>query len=170
MDNVKNIVIGALAVLAIVFGVSAAKSPVIVGSAGQTHSFPEFFQQGITVGGDVRATSTTGTVVPLLATDFDNEAAIDVTANVSSVTLSFPASSTLSIIPNPGDTKKFVVRNATTTAATSITFSGGTGMLFKKATTTAVLPGDTDGANYANIILTRKANRDVEVLYNGFTD
>lgn len=129
-----------------------------------------------TQGGGVRATSTSGTAVPLLASDFDLENVIDVTLNVQDATLSFPATSTLDakFLPNAGDTRTIFVRNATTTAATDLTISGGTGFLAKFASTTpattGVITGDTDGANYAKIDLIRKANTDIEVLVSLFKD
>jgi len=129
-----------------------------------------------TQGGGVRATSTIGTVVPLLASDFDTENMIDVTLNVQDATLSFPASSTLtSFIPNTGDSRKLFVRNASTTAAMDITVSGGTGVLLKVASTTgdgtnAIITGDTDGANFGIIQLIRKANTDIEAFLNVYKD
>lgn len=124
-----------------------------------------------TEGGGVTATSTSGNVVPLLESDFDTENIIDVTLNVQDATLSFPATSTLtSFIPTAGQTRTLFVRNATTTATMDLTISGGTGVLLKKATSTAVVYGDTDGANYARIDLTRKSNTDIEALLTIFMD
>lgn len=124
-----------------------------------------------TEGGGIRATSTSGTVVPLLASDFDIENTIDVTLNVQDATLSFPATTTLaSFIPTAGQKRTLYIRNATTTAAMDLTITGGTGVLLKKATTTAVVYGDTDGANYARIELTRKADTDIEALLQVFMD
>lgn len=138
--------------------------------AGPTFTEAQYFLSGITVGGSVYATSTSGATIPLLANMFDDESAIDVTLDVQDATLSFPASTTVRSLDKVGDTKTFYVRNASTTAAMDITFTGGTGMLLKKATTSAVLYGDTDGANYGQIQLIRKANKDIEVLYTPFVD
>jgi len=125
----------------------------------------------LTSGGGVRATSTTGNAVPLVATDFDTENVIDVTLNVLDATLSFPATSTLtSFIPTAGQTRTLYVRNASTSAAMDLTISGGTGVLLKKATSTAVIQGDTDGANFARIDLIRKSNTDIEALLSIFID
>src|SRR3990167_5737634 len=120
----------------------------------------------VSQGGGIRATSTTGTVVPLLAADFDNENMIDITLNVQDATLSFPSTTTLSsnFLPTAGMMRTFFVRNATTTASMDITLTGGTGMLLKKATSSAIITGDTDGGNYAQFNLIRKANTDIEVL------
>lgn len=125
----------------------------------------------LTEGGGITATSTSGTVVPLLASNFDVENVIDVTLNVQDATLSFPATSTLtSFIPTAGQKRTLYIRNASTTAAMDLTITGGTGVLLKKATTTAVVYGDTDGANYARIELTRKSNTDIEALLQIFMD
>lgn len=125
----------------------------------------------LTQGGSIYSTSTSGTVIPLLAAAFDVESVIDVTLNVSDATLSFPATSTLSsFIPTAGQFRTVYVRNASTTAAMDLTVSGGTGVLLKKATTTAIIYGDTDGANFARITLTRKANTDIEALLEIFVD
>ena len=141
-----------------------------VGGSSQDEYFEKFFRSGLTLGGEVIATSTSGTVVPLSVRDIEKASVIDVTLNVADATLSFPASSTVTILPKTGDRKILLVRNATTTAAMDITFTGGTGFLFKKATTSAVLLGDTDGANFAEITLVRKANNDIEVLYVPYSD
>lgn len=128
-----------------------------------------------TQGGGVRATSTSGSAVPLVATDFDTENLIDVTLNIVDATLTFPATSTLkSFIPNAGDERTLFVRNASTTAAMDLTLSGGTGVLMKFGSTTpattGVITGDTDGANFAVIKLIRKANTDIEALVSLFKD
>ena len=126
-----------------------------------------------TQGGGINATSTSGVAVPLLASNFDTENVIDVTLNVQDATLSFPASSTLtSFIPSAGQTRTLFVRNATTTAAMDLTISGGTGVLLKMASSTnvAIIPGDTDGSNYAKLELIRKADTDIELLLSIFND
>lgn len=125
----------------------------------------------LTQGGGITSTSTSGNAVPIQATDIDVENVVDVTLNVSDATLSFAASSTFSaIVPNAGDTRTIRVRNATTTPTMDITITGGTGMLLKKATTTAILFGDTDGANHVKLELLRKANTDIEIFATFFGD
>ena len=129
----------------------------------------------VTEGGGITATSTSGSVVPLLSTDFDTENVIDVTLNVLDATLSFPATSTLtSFIPTAGQSRTLLIRNASTTATMDLTISGGTGVLMKFASTTpatnGVITGDTDGANFAQIVLTRKSNTDIEALASLFKD
>ncbi len=124
----------------------------------------------LTQGGGIRATSTVNNAETLLASDFDVENVIDYTLNVQAATLTLPASSTLSsFVPTAGQTRSIFIRNATTTA-TNLTIAGATGVLLKKATSTAVIIGDTDGANYARIDFTRKANTDIEALLHIFID
>lgn len=142
---------------------------------GVQTSSGSFVASTLTQGGGVRATSTSGTVVPLLASDFDIENVIDVTLNVSSATLSFPASSTLtSFIPVSGQVRELFIRNATTTASMNLTIAGGTGVLLKNASSTPsvspIILGDTDGANYGVVKLIRKANTDIEALLTIFRD
>lgn len=136
----------------------------------------QFFNENITVGGGIRATSTNDTTATLLASDMDFEKVIDFTPLVPGITLAFPASSTLpNFLPNAGDTRTLFIRNATTTAATSgnVTIAGGTGTLLKNASSSPsvkVLKGDTDAGNYARFDIIRKANRDFEVLMQTFID
>jgi hypothetical protein len=125
-----------------------------------------------TEGGTTYATSTTGNVVPLIASNFDEETSIDVTLGVVDATLSFPASSTLAsnFLPTSGMKRSLYIRNASTTATMDLTVTGGTGILLKRATTSSVIYGDTDGANYGRIDLVRKANTDIEALLTIFVD
>lgn len=137
-------------------------------------------------GGGVTATSTSGAVVPLTFADFDEENLIDVTLNVSSGTLSMPASSTIKELPSAattnhafcassadaGRSRSLVVRNATTSASINLALSGGTGVYMKKhATSTgATIYGDTDGMNNARITLTCLPSTDMLMDVVTFTD
>ncbi len=189
MTNSKTIGIVAILIAVIALGITifhkgAIVAPSLAGVVEQQKkSFIEGFFAGdnrqfevsrkgtLTQGGGVRATSTSGSAVPLLATDFDTENLIDVTLNIVDATLSFPATSTLrSFLPNAGDTRKLFIRNASTTAAMDLTITGGTGVLLKNASSTAVIVGDTDGANFAIIELIRKANTDIEAIMTPFRD
>lgn len=136
---------------------------------GQNQSFAISFDSGLFQGGRV-ASSTTSNAGTLLASSIENATVIDYTLNLSDVTLTLPATSTIGFMRNPGDTKVFYVRNATTTATMDITFAGGTGMNYKKATSTKILVGDTDGSNSARITLIRKANTDIDAIVDLFVD
>lgn len=171
---VKNVLIVLLVVAVGWLGAVNYLSTSDVRFAGITHlSGLEVGSDGFSYGAPCTATSTSGTVVPLRAIDIDTENCIDVTLNVSSGTLSFPASSTISFIPTAGQTKTLFIRNATTTAATTLTISGGTGVILKRTSGTSTAPivyGDTDGKNYAKIDLIRLANRDIVALMSVYSD
>lgn len=139
------------------------------GSAGQVQSFLQEFQASMIVGGRV-ATSTTSATGTLTAGNIENATVIDYMLNLQDTTLTLPASSTISYMKNIGDTKTFYVRNATSTAAMDITFAAGTGMNYKKATSTKTLIGDTDAGNTARITLVRKANTDIDMFVDLFID
>lgn len=128
----------------------------------------------LTQGGGIRATTTTATSATLLASDFDTENVIDVTPGGASLTLTLPATSTLtSFIPTAGQTRTIYIRNATTTAGIALTIAAGTGVPLKIATSTSsgvVILGDTDGSNYGRIDFLRKANTDIEALLSIFAD
>lgn len=136
-------------------------------------------------GGGVRATSTSGAVVPLVFTDFDEENLIDVTLNVADATLSFPASSTIKELPSSASTnhafcassadagrkRTLIIRNATTTATMDLTITGGTGVTRKQATSTGVvIPGDTDGLNTARVEMICMASTDIVLNVQVFKD
>lgn len=123
-----------------------------------------------TQGGGVTATGTTASVGTLQAADIDTENVIDFTVNQADVTLTLAASTTPLCPATTGQARTIFVRNASTTATADITIAGGTGVLLKKATTTATIYGDTDGANYARIDITKKSNSDCEALLSIFMD
>jgi hypothetical protein len=118
-----------------------------------------------TQGGGTRATSTSNSAETLLASDFDVENYIAYTPNVQTVTLTLPASSTLSsFAPNAGDVRKIVIENATTTNATGITIAAGTGIDLQVASTTNTFYGNTS----AILTFIRDASSDFIVFLNPF--
>lgn len=137
-------------------------------------------------GGGRTATSTSGAVVPLGFSNFDEENLIDVTLNVSSATLSLPASSTIKKLPSSattnsafcassadaGRSRTIVVRNATTTAGINLTIAGGTGVYLKKHASSSqpIIYGDTDGLNNGRITLTCLSTTDLVADLITFTD
>lgn len=120
----------------------------------------------LTSGGGVTATSTTAAVGTIQSADIDTENVIDFTVNQADVTLTLAASTTPICPSTTGQTRTIYVRNATTTASADLTIAGGTGVLLKKATTTAKIYGDTDGGNFARLDITKKSNTDCEALLN----
>jgi len=95
-------------------------------AAGTRHYFPERFYAGF--GGAVLATSTSGTATTLREHDLVDNSVIQITPNVASFTYTLPATSTLTtLLKNVGDTQSWIFKNATTTAATTLTLAKGNG-------------------------------------------
>jgi len=124
------------------------------------------------------STSTTATTQTLVAADILNYTSIILTPNVGALTLTFPASSTLSaMVPVAGDSFKQCWYNATTTAAVTITFAAGTGIDFQRAATTTTDGGATtafpiDEQGYACLTYFRQpatsSTFDIGVLMTGY--
>ncbi len=124
-----------------------------------------------TQGGGTTSTSTANSAETLPYSYFDTENYISYTLTVQDATLTLPPTSTLiSFIPNLGDTRTIYIRNATTTATMDLTIAGNTGVVLKKATSSATIYGDTDGANYARLDFVRRNANYIDVLMNIFTD
>lgn len=122
------------------------------------------YPQMVIQGGGTNATTTT-TSSTLTTSDIDDENVVSMTLTQGSGTLTFPASSSFPGIPNTGDTRMIMVRNATTSASVVLTLAGGTGVKMKVASSTGTtnlqILGDTDGDNNAVILFTRKSNSDI---------
>jgi len=117
----------------------------------------------LTEGGGIRATSTDDTTATFLAADFDVENMIEFTPNVTGITATLPASSTLSsFVPNAGDHRELILCNATTTANASFTLGFGAGMNAQQATSTLAIP---DG-ECAVLDFYRATDTDLEVFYD----
>ena len=136
---------------------------VSVGSgSGQEHYNHESFLAAITRGGRF-ATSTDDTTATALGSDFKDIARYDFTPNVGSITLTLPATSTMSdFVPRVGDTRDVFLCNATTTAATPFTLAAGTGMNLVQSTSTLAI----NTTYCATLTFSRKANSDIDVFYN----
>lgn len=109
------------------------------------------------------ATSTDDTSATALASNFKDITRYDFTPNVTGITLTLPATSTLSsFVPKAGDTRSIFLCNATTTAATPFTLAVGTGMNLVQATSTLAI-----NTNYcATLTFSRQADSDIDVFYN----
>lgn len=114
-----------------------------------------------TQGGGMFSSSTSNSSETLVAADFDVENYLKVTPNVASLTLTLPATSTLtSFVPTAGQCRTLFVENGTTTAAVTLTLATGTGWDFHNSSSTlALLPG----AN-ASIQACRNSLTDIEAL------
>lgn len=97
------------------------------------------------------STSTSATAYTLVAGDINAFDAVVITPNVGNLTLTFPASSTVStFLPAVGDHQHTCFVNGTTTANTQLIFAGGTGFNLQVASSsisvvgsTKILPGKT---------------------------
>lgn len=87
---------------------------------------------------------------------------ISVLPTVGSITMTLPASTTMSssYLPNAGDSTQFVVHNASSTAGIKITLAGGTGSLVEVSTSTAATTFLIQPLGTALIEAYRKANTD----------
>lgn len=84
------------------------------------------------------ATSTTATAQTLVQADILNYDTILLTPNTGSLTLTFPASSTLtSYVPTAGDMQTTCLVNASSTSGITIALAAGTGINLQSATSTS---------------------------------
>ena len=118
--------------------------------------------------------TTSNASLALIQADILNYDTVLMTLAVGGVTVTFPATSTLtSFVPTAGDMAQQCWFNATTTTGSVglITFAGGTGMDVELASTTAALPlltvPATDSACFTFI---RKTNTDIVMQMTTFTD
>ena len=130
--------------------------------AGLDHYSPERFWAGFS--GNVLATSTSGSATVLREKDLFDNSVIELTSNVSAFTYTLPATSTLtSLLKNKGDTQTWVIKNATTTVATSITLAKGTGWdLTGVDANVDVIAGAAVGSEvYMRVSCVRQSNKDI---------
>lgn len=121
------------------------------------------------------ATSSTATAQTLVQADILGYDTVLFTPNTNSITLTLPATSTLtSFIPTAGDMVEQCWHNATTTASKTITFAAGTGMDLQRVatSTTAGSAGvlSIPTGNSACFRFTRQTNTDIQVLMTSFID
>ena len=109
-----------------------------LGALNSTRITNPWIFDGHVVNSSVNSTSTIQTAQTLVATDIATYQSVILTPNTGDLTLTFPASSTLStFIPTAGDRTEQCWYNATTTAGIDVTFAAGTGIDLEVATTTA---------------------------------
>lgn len=146
---------------------------------GPTYTEKQEFLGGVLYGNNV-ASSSQGATITFTAAEFKNWANSDFVSYAPGLliqTLTFPASSTLrDLLPNAGDTQKFCVRNATSTAGTGTNFAAGTGIDLEVGSSTVATVGSlrlTTGAT-ACLTLIRQVSTastfDITVLYDAFVD
>jgi len=127
---------------------------------------------GYQYGGSAYATSSTAATYTLVATEFkDDIYYINWTPNVST-TLTLMATTSANIealnIPNVGDTREYILVNASSTAAATITLAAGTGIDLQYDEDSADLA--IAGLDAAKLTFIRKPNTDVLVLLTEFTE
>jgi len=130
-------------------------------------------------GGTIRsytnATSTTATTQTLVQADILKYDTVLFTPNTGSVTLTLPATSTLTtFIPTAGDMVEQCWYNATSTASINITFAAGTGIDLQRVATSTVTGAAgvlaIPTGNSACFKFIRQTNTDVQALMTNFID
>ena len=157
----------ALAGLALILSVAGffQKGPTVQefgATPGPDSYVHSFFHNAVTNGGRF-ATSTNDTTATSLASDFRDVSRYDFTPNVAGITLTLPATSTMTdFIPKAGMTRQVFLCNATSTAATPFTLAFGSGMNAVLATSTLAI-----GTDYcADITFSRQSDSDIDVFYD----
>lgn len=141
----------------------------VIGSSGILAASQAVFDAGI-LRSYTNSTSTTATSQTLVQADILNYDTMLITPNTGSLTLTLPASSTLtSVVPSAGDRQDICIVNGTSTAAITIKLAAGTGIdLYTVATSTisgagGVLPIGPQVMGCVTFV--RQADTDVSALY-----
>lgn len=128
-----------------------------------------FFGSGATSGGRLATTSTATTYI-MASNDLNlSPTYIDWTPNVNT-TISLTSTSTFPYVPKVGDTATVYIRNASSTAGSSITFAalnGNVDLQYTEAT-----GGDLvlNGLDFASLTFIRESENLVTILFNEFTE
>lgn len=142
----------------------------VLGGSGQDVSARQFFQGGATFGGVVAATTTTAATYTTSPRDFGGAPTVISWLPNVNTTVSLSASSTREYIPNVGNVATIYLRNASTTAAASITLAAvdaGVDLQFAEAT-----GGDLvlNGLDWAKITLIHTSTNLVTVIFDEMTE
>lgn len=121
------------------------------------------------------ATSTTATTQTLAQADILGYDTILLTPNTGALTLTLPATSTLtSFIPSAGDMQETCLYNATSTASQTITLAAGTGIDLERVATSTSSGSAGIFAIQANnsvcLKFIRETDTDISVLATPFID
>src|SRR3990167_9129317 len=173
----KNTFISAgVAVLVVVLGfVFFAPKPNVVtevlGScSGQNVDSRQFLLGGLTQGGFVAATTSTAATYTLVAKDFAGAPTVISWLPNVNTTVSIGATSTREFIPEVGNVAYFYLRNASTTAAATITLAAvDAGLDLQMAEATG---GDLvlSGLDWAKVTLIRTGTHLVTVIFDEMTE
>lgn len=143
MNIISAKVLGALVVvlMSILGYIATVQSPVAPGENALGAATSNDFTQPVTIQSSItylahRATTTNASLT-FITSDLDNVDTISIYPAVGDVTITLPASSTLSrILPTNGASRRICVYNATTTTGIDITFAAGTGIDLEVASST----------------------------------
>lgn len=181
MNEMNNKIIVGLLVVALGFGaIGAFKKPStiyvdkttnqpIVGASGN-FSTRSFALQGITSGGMAATSTGTITAYTPVGGDYVNTPSVIRWTPNANQTLTITSTSTQPYVPNVGDTTTIFFQNASTTAASTITFAAANAnvdLQFSEAT-----GGDLvlNGLDWAKITLIRTSTYNVTVLFDEMTE
>lgn len=131
-----------------------------------------YFNAGYNYGGTAYATSSTAATYTVPANTFGRDVyMISWTPNVNT-TLTLPATTSASFINivgiTPGESREYILYNASSTAAASITLAAGAGIDLQKNEDTADLA--ILGLDMAKLTFIRKPNKDVMVLMEEYQE
>lgn len=148
----------------------ASQNSTVLGAvAGTDVYYRTFFYSGITQGGRV-ATSSTATTYTTNVKDFLNTPAVVAWTPNINTTVSISATSTFNYVPRVGDVAKVWLQNASTTAASSITFAAADSGVDLQ--TTEATGGDLvlNGLDWAEFTFIRQSATKVTVIFNEFIE
>lgn len=142
------------------------------GASGTLHSNREFFAQGATLGGMVSTTTAISTYTSQAENFTQLPTVISWLPNVN-LTYSIGSTSTLPLIPNVGDTATVYFRNASTTAASTVTFAAAdtsVDMQFTEATGGDLVLNGLDWAKLTFIRNSTSGTSQVTVIFDEMTE
>jgi hypothetical protein len=143
-----------------------------LGSAGNTYIERQFFNGSLTQGG-IKATTSAANLATFTLTPKELPSGVNVILfnNTANITLTLTATSTKGFIPNVGDVANVYFQNASTTAASTITFAAdGTGnvdLQYAEAT-----GGDLvlSGLDWAKLTFIRQTAKKITVIFDEMTE
>ena len=135
---------------------------------GPNYTDRQYFNGGATAGGRL-ATTTATSVAAYTLTQRDlagTPSVVEINPSVN-LTLSLSSTSTYNYVPTVGDTAKLYVRNASTTAAASITLAAVDTGVDLQVTKNATSSLAVTGLDWAELTLIRKSASSVTVIVHG---
>jgi hypothetical protein len=172
--NTKNVLIGLGVAVVLFLGMTFPKGNTIVQQvkelAGQSPSGHQFFNDGVTSGGYSATTTGLISAYTTVAKDFQTlPTVISWIPNINQ-TVTLSATSTYQYVPNVGDAADLYFRNASTTAASAITFAAADASVdlqFAEAT-----GGDLvlNGLDWVKMTVIRNSRFSVTIILDEMTE